>query len=169
MPSQKSLIILRHAKAVPTKADLDDHERPLDEQGQAEARHVGQRLAALELRPDLIFCSSSVRTRQTAEIIQSCLPEMPITYSKALYLASPSEILKLVAECSDDIKQLLIIGHNPGAHELAIKLARGGEEKALNEMTLTFPTAAVAAINFENTSWDSIARAGGMLRYFITP
>ena len=38
----KTLLIMRHAKAVPKDPNISDHDRPLDKVGQDDALHMGK-------------------------------------------------------------------------------------------------------------------------------
>ena len=49
--------------------ELADHERPLNKRGQHDAPQIGTLLVDRELLPQLIFSSTAVRTRQTAEAL----------------------------------------------------------------------------------------------------
>ena len=59
------LVLVRHAKASSDDPRLADAERPLTDRGRRDAAAVGRWLAARDLRPDLVLCSTSLRTRQT--------------------------------------------------------------------------------------------------------
>ncbi len=78
-------------------------------------------------------------------------------------------MIKLIGETPDTISKLLIVGHNPGLHQLCLKLAKTGDEKLFDKLTLKFPTCAFAAISFGKTSWQNIASAHGELTEFLTP
>ncbi|GGS62418.1 phosphohistidine phosphatase [Planobispora rosea] len=114
----RTLIVLRHAKAVHTPG-LADPERPLTERGERDARRVGETLVALGLRPDLVLCSPAVRTRQTAEL---ALPGEPIEFERDIYEAYADELLTLIRGTDPRVRTLLLVGHNPGAHELVMGL-----------------------------------------------
>ncbi|MDF5754877.1 histidine phosphatase family protein [Spongiactinospora sp. TRM90649] len=118
----RTLIVLRHAKAAQVPG-LDDRERPLTDRGEADARRVGETLLALELRPDLVLCSPSVRTRRTAELALAALaPDAPVEFERDIYQAYASELLELVRRTGPEVRTLLLVGHNPGVHELVMDL-----------------------------------------------
>ena len=60
----RTLVIVRHAKSS-WDYDVDDHERPLSARGRRDAEALGRLLSQRSLRPDLVFCSTATRTRQT--------------------------------------------------------------------------------------------------------
>lgn len=61
----RTLIVLRHAKAVPRSADLDDLERPLTSAGAARAKELVPQLAAYGIRR--VVSSPAIRCAQTVE------------------------------------------------------------------------------------------------------
>src|SRR5438128_10145516 len=69
----RTVILLRHGKSSwsdPTLADLD---RPLAPRGERAARIIAKYIRRKKIRPALVLCSPSLRTRQTLEAIQSSL------------------------------------------------------------------------------------------------
>jgi phosphohistidine phosphatase len=66
-----TLYLIRHGIAAEQGTYARDEERPLTEEGRRKTRQVAQRLFELELRFGLILTSPLVRSRQTAEILQS--------------------------------------------------------------------------------------------------
>ncbi|MFI0423256.1 SixA phosphatase family protein [Spongiactinospora sp. 9N601] len=122
----RTLVVLRHAKAVHTPG-LADRERPLTGRGEGDAKRVGETLQALELRPDLVLCSPSLRTRRTAELALAQLaPDAPVDFEHGIYQAYADELLELVRRTDPGVRTLLLVGHNPGVHELVMDLT-GGE------------------------------------------
>ena len=100
----KEILILRHAKSSWGDSSLSDHDRPLKKRGLRDAPRIGQLLAERDLVPDVILCSTAVRARQTAErVLGSCGREVPVHFTKELYLAGPSSYLDLLAELFIDL------------------------------------------------------------------
>jgi len=60
----RTLVLLRHSKAVPPES-MPDFERPLADRGRADARAAGRYLVAEGIEADLVLCSPSQRTRET--------------------------------------------------------------------------------------------------------
>ncbi|GAA4181524.1 histidine phosphatase family protein [Streptosporangium oxazolinicum] len=115
----RTLVVLRHAKAVHTSG-LADRERPLTDVGERDALKVGAALAGMGLTPDLVLCSPSVRTRQTADL---ALPDAETLIEPAIYEAYPDELLTLIRRSDPEVRTLVLVGHNPGVHELVRQLA----------------------------------------------
>jgi len=65
----KTLFLVRHAKSSRDDPTLPDKERPLNDRGMRDAPRMGERLAAHDVKPDLILSSPAVRALATAQII----------------------------------------------------------------------------------------------------
>ncbi|MFI6420399.1 SixA phosphatase family protein [Streptomyces sp. NPDC050842] len=164
----RRIVLLRHAKA--DWSDESDHERPLAERGRADAPVAGRRLAGTGIAFDLALCSTAVRTRETWKLAVHELPERPKTvYEDRLYEASLGELIALLNETSEDVDDLLVIGHNPGMHALAEALAGEADGELLTRMNRSgFPTSAYAVLGF-NGSWKSLEHGAARLVDFWTP
>ncbi|MEO5877171.1 MAG: histidine phosphatase family protein [Streptosporangiaceae bacterium] len=136
----KILLVLRHAKAAQVLG-LDDHERPLTERGLADARGVGDHLREQSLLPDRVLCSTSLRTRQTFDALAI---DVPVSYERGIYANDVADLRTLIRVTGDDVGVLLLIGHNPSFHELAVELT--------GQRIESFPTSALAVI--EMVSWE---------------
>lgn len=164
----RRIALLRHAKA--DWPQVSDHDRPLAERGRNDAPAVGLKLAETGIAFDLALCSTAARTRETWKLAVHELPHRPKTsYEERLYDASLGELIALLNETSDDVADLLVIGHNPGMHALADALCARGEGDALARMSRTgFPTAALAVVSFTG-SWKTLEHGVGTLLDFWTP
>ncbi|KQX13439.1 phosphohistidine phosphatase [Streptomyces sp. Root431] len=164
----RRIVLLRHAKA--DWSDESDHERPLAERGRKDAPVAGRRLAGTGIGFDLALCSTAVRTRETWKLAVHELSQRPRTvYEDRLYEASLGELIALLNEVSDEVSDLLVIGHNPGMHALADALAGESDGDLLPRMNRSgFPTSAYAVLAF-NGSWKSVEHGVGRLVDFWTP
>ncbi|MCY0917774.1 MULTISPECIES: SixA phosphatase family protein [unclassified Streptomyces] len=166
--TSRRIVLLRHAKA--EWSDGSDHERPLAERGRHDAPAAGRKLAQTGIAFDLALCSTAARTRETWKLAVQELPHRPkTTYEERLYEASPGELIALLNETSDDVADLLVIGHNPGMHALADALSGSAEADALSRMHRSaFPTSALAVVSFTG-SWKSVEHGVGTLLDYWTP
>ena len=64
--SVRQIILLRHAHAEPASGDETDLSRPLTANGAREAQAAGDWLKTHGAQPDVVLCSPSARTRETA-------------------------------------------------------------------------------------------------------
>lgn len=170
MIGQKTLYILRHAKAETGSASQDDHQRTLNERGIEACDIMGKYMFRHHIQPDRVLCSTAERTSETWTRLQPSFKQPPaLEYSEQLYLASANEILKVIAQVPDTVGSLMIVGHNPGLHQLSLKLSKAGDESLIDTLALKFPTCSLATINLGAVSWRDVAQARGELRGFVTP
>lgn len=166
MRRTRRLLILRHAKADAGIGPTRDMDRPLSGEGRRGCRLVADYFTATGLAPDLVLCSSATRTRQTVERIASALPAtVPVLTEDRLYLATADDLLARLREIDDGVPSVLLVGHNPGVHELAVGLLGASDRDRL----LTFPTAALAVEDLVVTRWAELGSGTARLNAFVTP
>ncbi len=166
-----TLTLLRHAKSAWDDPTLGDHERPLAPRGEKAAPMIGRQLTRVAA-PDLVLCSTAMRTRQTLALVLLEMTAKPaqILYEDGLYLATPSQLRARLADVAATARHVMIVGHNPGLHALALELTGGGPKRAVVQLAKKFPTAALAVIEFpEAAAWSDVQPATGTLRSFVTP
>jgi phosphohistidine phosphatase len=168
---QKILIILRHGKAEVAKSGQDDHERPLAERGKVETDRMGAYAAAHSIHPQKILCSTAVRTRGTLKCFldgkNGPVPE--VEYVDKIYNASENQLLQAIASQPENVETLMVIGHNPGLHQLALRFALKGEPAMISQIVAEFPTCALARIDLGAIAWRDVRKSQGMLSLFVTP
>ncbi|MFJ8693417.1 SixA phosphatase family protein [Streptomyces roseolilacinus] len=164
----RRIVLLRHAKA--EWSQDSDHERPLADRGRQEAPLAGRRLAGAGITPDLTLCSTAVRTRETWKLVVSELPQRPRTlYDERIYEASLGELIAVLNETPEEVRDLLLVGHNPGVHALADALAGEADGDILTRMNRSgFPTSALAVLTFDG-AWKSVEHGVGRLVDFWAP
>ena len=158
-----ALTLIRHAKSSREDPGLADHERPLNARGQAAAPEMARRGREAGWKPDLILTSSAVRTSETAGFFQKefGLADRQVQTVPGLYLASASELLKMVREIPGRARDVLLVAHNPGLEEFASLLA--------GEPLTPFPTCAVARFTCKASSWAAAEPGDFALSLFDTP
>lgn len=156
----RQLILLRHAKAVPQDEAEDDHERALAAEGREAAPRVAAALARAGAAPEIALVSDARRTRETWELTKPCFPGTKEKFLKALYLC-PAETLMHEAEKAK-AWSVLLVGHNPGLHDLASRLAYRNDEMDIR-LRAKFPPGAGAIFGRKDdmSSWR--------LQAFVTP
>lgn len=130
-------------------------------------------LASLDLpEPWVALVSSAERTRETWSVIGSRFPDALVHVERLLYEASPSAALRLI-EATVTLEPsplqcgtLIVVGHNPTMHELALLLV-GSNLTSESEMAHRFPTSAFAVIRF--TAWTTLTAGAGSLVTFEVP
>jgi phosphohistidine phosphatase len=163
----RELLLLRHAKSRWDEPDRHDAERGLSPRGEKAASRIGAMLAQSGTRIDRIICSTAQRTIATLEIVAARLEERPpVRLMRSLYLASPAQIMGAIQRQAASVRTLMVIGHNPGMHGLAMRLAGHGDVASLEEK---FPTGALAHFRFAADLWCDVAPGHGVLVSFVLP
>ncbi|GLX05798.1 histidine phosphatase family protein [Microbispora sp. NBRC 16548] len=154
--SVRTLVVVRHAKAGHAPG-LPDSERPLTPGGERDARAAGEEIRRLVpgltsgLTPGLVLCSPSVRTRRTAELLGL---DAPVEIERDIYEAYPDDLLGVLRRTDGEIASVVLVGHNPGVHELVA---------ALTDARLDgFPPGAYAVIELD-VPWEDVAPGTGRL------
>ncbi len=148
----RRLILFRHAKAEPRAGAQKDIDRPLAARGRKDAALMAKLLARKGLAPELALVSDSRRTRETWDHLAPSFPGARAAFSHGLYNATAEELLESVEEASDSAEAIMLVGHNPGLHELAVNLLiDGGASHAdVERMSVKFPTATAAAFQIDS-------------------
>jgi phosphohistidine phosphatase len=147
----KRLYVLRHAKSSWDQPGLADHDRPLSGRGRRAADAIGRHLRAEGIEPELVLCSSATRTRETLARIG-----FQGRAERELYGASAGELIARLRDVPPSVGSVLVIGHNPGMHDLALALTGEPVDK--------YPTGALATIELDD--WTA---ASGRMIAFVRP
>ncbi len=143
----RTLVILRHAKAESGTLG-DDQVRALALEGRKQAMAVGERLRESHLEPDLVLCSSALRTKQTWELIAHGLTVTPqVLILDELYAASVDDLMQAVHTIDPDVKKVLVVGHEPCVSAVASLLAgAGSDDIAVAQVRVGVPTATYSVL-----------------------
>lgn len=166
-----TLAILRHVKSSWEEPHLDDFSRPLAPRGIAAAPLMGKELGRQGIAPQTILCSAAVRARETLRL---ALPDAEagggaVHIEAGLYVATAEMLLERLKRLPAKTSPVLLIGHNPSLHNLALALAGTGRGEDLVDLARHFPTGALAVLTFEAARWSDIAVRAGRLVHFTTP
>ena len=165
----KTLHLVRHAKSSWEDPRLADHDRPLDPRGERAATLMGVHLAQCGVAPDRLLVSSAERSVQTARRIAVHLPEgTPVATEHALYEAGADALLRRLRGLEPELTCVLVIGHNPGLQELALRLVGSGDAGARAQLGRKLPTAAWLELALPG-EWRDLAPAEAELRRFVVP
>jgi phosphohistidine phosphatase len=170
----RRLMLLRHAKTEHDAPSGRDQDRRLDKRGGADAAEIGGWIGRHPPFPDLVLVSPAVRARQTWEIAWEAMkdlsPEPKIELVPALYGADPSQLLQTIRTTSKpDPRRLMLVGHNPGMHELALALTASDDGNGRKALADNLPTSGLAVFDFAVDDWAEVAFRRGRLALFVTP
>lgn len=170
----RRLMLLRHAKTETDAPSGQDHDRRLDDRGRSDAGEIGHFIARHPPFPELVLVSSAVRAQQTWNLVweamQDRVPAPEVETLDELYGAEPAELLRIVRMASgSDPKRLMLVGHNPGMHELALMLAGDGDKASRKALEDNLPTSGLAVLDFDTDDWTDVAFRRGNLVRFVSP
>ena len=165
----KSLTLLRHAKSSWADPGQDDFDRPLNARGIAAARLIGREMRALGLTFDAVLASPARRAVETLERAAETYGTLAHGHDRRLYLASPETLAAIARETNDSVDRLLLVGHNPGFHMLALRLTGGSNGPLEAELAAKYPTGALAEIGLPIARWRDLDDGTGQLTRFIRP
>ena len=164
-----TLLLLRHAKAVPVASD-GDYARRLADRGATEAERLGDHLRSLDIGPSNCLVSPAARTRETFDIVSRRLAMPPqVTYEPELYSATAGDLRDRLRGMQGDVRNLMIVGHNPAIQDLTIMLAREGDRTQIARLRNAYPPCGLAMLAFDTDRWSDAQAIGGVLRRFVTP
>ena len=174
----RRLMLLRHAKTEHDAPSGHDQDRRLDDRGRLDAAAIGGWIGRHPPLPDAVLVSTAVRAKQTWEIARDAMkdavreqvPQPQVELLDELYGAEPAQLLRLIrlAEVTDPAR-LMLIGHNPGMHELALMLTGSGDAQAKKAIEDNLPTAGLAILDFDTDDWTDIGFRRGKLSQFVSP
>lgn len=165
----RRLMIFRHAKA-DRPTGVEDHERPLAGRGRRDSASMGKVMATAGLVPDLAIVSTACRAQETWELTRPAfVTEIPRQDERRIYEASAGSILDVIHEVGSRTQVLLLVGHNPGLHDLALDLIGTASKPDLARLEQKFPTAGLVVIDFDIDRWDQTSMGRGCLDRFETP
>ena len=175
----KQVMVMRHADAEWSGAAKGDHARHLSDKGRADAKAMGDFMAASGMAPDVVYCSSAQRTRETLDLILPALkeksqqesPEKPqVLLEEGLYNADEPALLNFVLSGPPEADSLLLLAHNPGVHGFALGLLSeveaGVGAHALSE---GYPPGTLSVFSFDVESWADVAPHTGALTHCHAP
>jgi phosphohistidine phosphatase len=168
----RQLLLLRHAKSSWDDPRLPDHARPLNARGRRAAAAMADAMRELGLVPDVVLVSSARRTLQTLEALSPIEGSPLIEPMDALYLASWQSLLDTLRGVRETARSVLLIGHNPGLHDLALALAGPAAMAAggpmAERLAQSYPTAALTEFSLA-LPWRLIEPGCGRMLRFLTP
>jgi phosphohistidine phosphatase len=163
---------MRHAKSAWDDPNLPDHARPLNARGRAAAHAMRGAMRGLGLVPDVVLVSSARRTLQTLAALEPWEDTPLVEPLDSLYLAPPSEMFRVLNGMAETVRSVLLLGHNPGLHELAMELtgptALAQRDTDTQKLVEGYPTGALAEFAIIGP-WGTLAPGGGRLVRFLGP
>ena len=167
MLGTRQLFVLRHAKSSWDNPGLEDHERPLAPRGQRACTVMAEHLRMNAIKPEVVLCSSSRRTRETLEGVA---PAGQRLFESELYSATAGDLVDRLRRVPDDTASVMLIGHNSAVQMLILRLARRDADAADDRAAVErkFPTGALATLTFD-CGWSELGAGSATLSAFVVP
>ena len=165
----RRLLLLRHAKTERAAPGERDRDRKLTKRGRADAPVIGAYMARHGLVPDLALVSPATRTQETWTLLAACFAKEPKAVNEErIYNADAGKLMALIAE-TRGARTLLLVGHNPGIHDVALQLIASGDVEARERVIENLPTSGLVVIDLPFDDWSRLHGRAGRLERFVSP
>ncbi len=160
---QRTLYIVRHAKAEDYSQFGRDHDRELTPEGFMAAARIGRHLHSRGVKPDYLLSSTANRARDTAKVLaeQLTLDQAQLILDDHLFDGGPRAYMAAVNSLSDEHQSAMIVGHNPDVSYFS--------EFLTHQSVGSMSKGAVVAITFDDLSWADVSGRTGRLSFRISP
>jgi phosphohistidine phosphatase len=151
MSAKRTLYIVRHAKSSWDVEGISDIDRPLKLRGVRAAYEMARRIKIEQLMPDLIITSPANRALHTAIIFHRVFEKKfsAIKIDERLYGTGTGAIKKVISEQPDDVKRIMVVGHNPDFSDLATMFS--------GNSFIELPTCGVCRVTFSMDKWSEMS------------
>jgi phosphohistidine phosphatase len=168
----RQLLLLRHAKSSWDDPRLPDHARPVNARGRRAAVAIGAAMRELGLAPDIVLVSSARRTLQTLEALAPIEGSPLVEPMDDLYLTTWTSLLAVLRRVRETARSVLLIGHNPGLHDLAMALAgpaaMASAGPLARRLAAGYPTGTLTEFAIA-LPWRQLEAGGGRLLRVLGP
>jgi phosphohistidine phosphatase len=165
----RRLMLLRHAKTERAEPGGRDRDRKLMKRGCNDAPVIGAYMAHHNLVPDLALVSPAVRAQETWALVAPSFAKTPkMATDDRIYNAGTAQLADVIRATRGG-KALLLVGHNPGFHELAVQLVASGEVELRERLKEGLPTSGLVVIDLPIDDWSLLHPDAGRLERFVTP
>ncbi|HML06564.1 MAG TPA: histidine phosphatase family protein [Xanthobacteraceae bacterium] len=165
----RRLLLLRHAKTERPKPGEPDRDRRLTSRGRADAPIIGAYMTRHGLVPDLALVSPVTRAEETWALVAAAFAKEPqVVEDERIYNAGPEKLISIIRK-TGDARALLVVGHNPGLHELAVALIASGDVEARERVSEKLPTSGLVVIDLPVDDWSRLRPNSGRLERFVSP
>src|SRR5262249_31740865 len=143
-------------------------DRPLSKRGQGAGATIARYLERAEIAPELVLCSSALRTRQTLDLVMAALDPPRVMIERGLYESGRAQLLQRLRQVEPGVGSVLLIGHNPGLQDLALWLADPAARELHRRLEAKFPTGALVSYRLEE-GWQELRAHSATITAYVTP
>lgn len=165
----RRLMLLRHAKTERATPGERDRDRILMKRGRSDAPVIGAYMAHHGFIPDLALVSPAKRAQETWALVAAAFAKAPRTITdERLYNANPQALIVAIGEARK-VHSLVVVGHNPGLHDLALQLIAAGDVDVREQLNEKLPTSGLVIIDLPVDDWTLLHPHAGRLERFVSP
>jgi phosphohistidine phosphatase len=165
----RRLMLLRHAKTERAEPGERDRDRKLTKRGRTDAPTMGAYMARHGFVPDLAIVSAARRAQETWTLLAAAFTKAPrVVNDERIYNANPEKLAGIIGE-TRDARTLLVVGHNPSLHDLAVNLIAADDAKARERLSENLPTSGLVVIDLAVNDWSLLNTRTGRLECFVSP
>ena len=159
-------MLMRHGAAA-SPPDAYDRGRPLTNRGRGQSLRAGDAIRERGLMPERVILSSADRAQETWDAFLLGLDVGPdiegtVETDSRIYDNTIDDLLDVIRETQDDVKVVLLIGHNPSVSGLASVLDEDPDNLVRAELAAGYPTATIAIFEFDG-SWSELREGSARL------
>jgi phosphohistidine phosphatase len=165
----RRLMLLRHAKTERAEPGERDRDRKLMRRGRTDAPLIGGFMAHHGLAPDLALVSPATRAQETWTLLAAAFAKAPkMVTDDRIYNATAENLIGVIGETAK-AHTLLVVGHNPSLHDVALQLIASGDIAAREQLSENLPTSGLVVIDLPFDDWSLIHPHAGRLERFVSP
>ena len=162
-------MLLRHASAEIDGFNQEhDREKPLDDIGKTDCINLSNWLKKSYLDFDLVITSDATRALQTSSLVFEPLNVL-IKRNPSFYLCNYEEIFQSVRGLDNDIRNVVIVGHEPSMSETMRELVGATRPDLNNFLTIPYMPCTMSFIHFNKEYWKEIKQGDGLLEAYMSP
>lgn len=165
----RRLMLLRHAKTERAAPGERDRDRKLMDRGRADAPVIGAYMVQHRLTPDLALVSPAARAQETWQLVAGAFAKPPRFASEERIYNATVEMLLAVIGGARKAETLLLVGHNPGLHDLAVRMIAAGNVDMREQLKENLPTSGLVVIDLPIDDWPLVHLNAGRLERFVSP
>ena len=147
-----------------------DRDRKLTKRGRDDAPVIGAYMARHGLNPDLALVSPAKRAQETWALVAPAFAKAPRLRQRRAHLQR-----RRPRPCSRSSARraartvLLVVGHNPGLHDIAVQLIASGDVDVRERVAEKLPTSGLVVIDLAFDDWSRLHLHSGRLERYVTP
>ena len=165
----KRIILLRHASADLEAFNQDsDHKKPIDNKGENECKNLALWLKNNFIEFDLIISSNAKRALQTCELVFEA-HSATLQKNPSFYLCNSEEIIMAIQKINDEVKNVVIVGHEPSISDTMRVLSGSTRPDLKKYLNISYQPCTICFLYFNLKSWKSLKKKDGVLEGYLSP